>query len=292
MLQPKGVAVVIHNDVTFNKLPPGGKASKMSQNSTSSKFDDQVGAYERVMKSFCLQLGYYIISRSHLTGPELKRHMIGLSNQYHEYNGQHNSMFVVMSALSNERGRIVTNDERKSMPIMKLIENFNSSHCTSLLDKPKVFIFLMRVTARDPVLPTLGGRTRRGTVLAGSTEQEKMFHPDELDLEEDFLVVRLMCENIEHAEGGPTFGGVSINTDTTIPDFASTLMEALSDKCGVNDLENILGQVKTEIEEQYNMPRFSPSYTDDFGYKASRNCNVKMYIDSTLRKKLYFLPGL
>ena len=119
-----------------------------------------------------------------------------------------------------------------------------------------------------------------------------MFHPDELELEEDFLVVRLMCENIEHAEGGPTFGGVSINTDTTVPDFASTLMEALSDKCGVNDLENILGQVKTEIEEQYNMPRFSPSYTDDFGYKASRNCNVKMYIDSTLRKKLYFLPGL
>ena len=291
MFQPKGVAVVIHNDVSFRpQLNPGGKISRTSQTSASSKTDES-GVYEKVMKSFCLQLGYYIISRSHLTGPELKRHMIGLSNQYHDYNGRHNSLLVVVSAQSNERGRIVTNDERKSMPISKLLENFKSNHCTSLLDKPKVFIFLMRVTVRDPVLPSLGSRTRKVT-LQENEEDEKFFHPDALDLEDDFLVVRLMSENMEHAEGGPTFGGVSINTETTVPDFANTLLETLSEKCAVNDIENILKNVKTEIEEEYNTPRFSPSFDTDFGFKNNQNSHVKMFIDSTLRKKMYFLPGL
>uniref|UniRef100_H2Y485 Uncharacterized protein n=1 Tax=Ciona savignyi TaxID=51511 RepID=H2Y485_CIOSA len=76
MTQPKGVAMVIHNEWTVRSPREDTKTPR--QNSSRKNAGKQ-------LDSLFVQLGYYLIRRSDLSTAGMRQHMTGLSDQYHGY---------------------------------------------------------------------------------------------------------------------------------------------------------------------------------------------------------------
>nr|XP_009858817.2 uncharacterized protein LOC104265773 [Ciona intestinalis] len=279
MTQPKGVAMVIHNE-WFTKSPREEKPSK-----TKDKNNKQ-------LESLFVQLGYYLIHRSNLSAAGMRQHMSGLSDQYHGYHGRHNSLLVAVVAQSNEKGKIITEDGVVS--ILDFMESFVSSRCPALMGKPKIFLFFLHVTNRDPVLPMVSDVRSSKMKL-----NDHIFQPEPLSVPEDFVVARIMCEELSMLDGGPTFGGVTASSDDGgLPWFVQSFMKMISNQAGSTDLISILRNAKKQLQDQSSTPRstataFSEASVNSLQRKPTgREDHLNIFVDENLKRKLYLMPGI
>ncbi|XP_076819817.1 uncharacterized protein LOC143465426 isoform X3 [Clavelina lepadiformis] len=292
MLQPKGVALVIHNDWATKSE----KANKLVHDKVDKNF-------AKSLNVLLVQCGYYVIQRKDLTTGEIQHHMIGLSDQYHGYQGDHSSLLAVIVAQSNERGQIL-DDIGKALSAKDLLDHFSQSRCPALIGKPKVFLLFLRVSVRDPVLPRVNQlkvvETRKKQSSA-SLDAPTYFEPEALNTESDFLVVRVMYEDDFDQDGKPTFGGGKTTQSEDIPWFVSSFVTKMSEQAGDKDFLTILKNIKRHYMERVSLSVTS-TLSESKASVASRatttfklsdsNGHVNMFIDSSLKKPLYLMPGL
>ncbi|XP_076819820.1 uncharacterized protein LOC143465427 isoform X3 [Clavelina lepadiformis] len=292
MLQPKGVALVIHNDWATKSE----KANKLVHDKVDKNF-------AKSLNVLLVQCGYYVIQRKDLTTGEIQHHMIGLSDQYHGYQSDHSSLLAVIVAQSNERSQIL-DDIGKALSAKDLLDHFSQSRCPALIGKPKVFLLFLRVSVRDPVLPRVNQlkvvETRKKQSSA-SLDAPTYFEPETLNTESDFLVVRVMYEDDFDQDGKPTFGGGKTTQSEDIPWFVSSFVTKMSEQAGDKDFLTILKNIKRHYMERVSLSVTS-TLSESKASVASRatttfkpsdsNGHVNMFIDSSLKKPLYLMPGL
>ncbi|CAK8685877.1 unnamed protein product [Clavelina lepadiformis] len=292
MLQPKGVALVIHNDWATKSE----KANKLVHDKVDKNF-------AKSLNVLLVQCGYYVIQRKDLTTGEIQHHMIGLSDQYHGYQGDHSSLLAVIVAQSNERGQIL-DDNDKALSAKDLLDHFSQSRCPALIGKPKVFLLFLRVSVRDPVLPRVNQLKvveSRKKQSSASLDAPTYFEPEALNTESDFLVVRVMYEDDFDQDGKPTFGGGKTTQSEDIPWFISSFVTKMSEQAGDKDFLTILKNIKRHYMERVSLSVTS-TLSESKASVASRatttfkpsdsNGHVNMFIDSSLKKPLYLMPGL
>ena len=278
----------------------GGKSTKtpVSRSSTEKK-----KSLDKILGNLCLQFGYYVIHRSNLTSSEMRHHMIGLSDQYHGYQGNHNSILVVFVANCNDKGKIV-DDHGDSASANEFLQHFVHSRCPALIGKPKIFLMLLKVTTKNSTLPLLGDASRKKAqgFLSVDHDYPVHFEPEQVSLDEDYLLVRVMYEDAN--EDKPTFGGIASSCDDSLPWFAATFVKYLADQAGSKDVISIMKSIKREFHNQtlsarsatttISNEKSSPatSYVLSMQRPPKDEGHVNIFIDQNLKRKLFLMPGL
>jgi len=303
MTQPKGVALLIYN--SWQNSPRVSKPSNPGKRGVPEA--NRKNDFGRTLESLLIQLGFYVIKRSNVSANTMRKNVSGLSDQYHGYSGSHNSLLLVAVANSNERGQILDADDRV-VPVSEFLNHFSSSRCPALNGKPKIFLLLLRVTTRNPILSMVDeikeSALRKSTRLSTKSDMPVYFEPEPLNVGDDFLVTRIMYEDDLPLDGGPTFGGVSSTpVEGEVPWFAQAFVKALADQAGTTELTDILANLKRGYREHFASPRSDgttrslgknseSSYTSVLLRGGQRDQHVNIFTDNGLRKKLFIMPGL
>ena len=292
--QPKGVAMLIHNNLRSHSAK-----SFVERPGTDRKKD--VG---NLVGALCTQFGFYVIQRSNMTSLAMRQHMIGLSDQYHGYQGNHNSLLVVVISQANSKGQVI---DLNGDPISanELLEHFVHSRCPALIGKPKIFLLLLKVTVKESSLPAIeearARLSKRSQIVAVEAESPRYFEPEPMSVEENCLVVRVMYEDEGAFSESPTFGGIGSGPEEDIPWFAATFISVLAEQAGSKDLLSIMKNLKKEYQNHVTTARSavtttSSSVSGNNSLSVQRRSkgagHVNVFIDESLKKKLYIAPGL
>ena len=291
MTQPKGVAMVIHNDW-------GNKTTKGSSERPTTDRKKDVG---KVLGALFMQFGYYVIHRLNLTSSEIRQHMVGLSDQYHGYQGNHNSLLVAIISQANSKGQIVDH-KGDTVSVNEMLQHFVHSRCPALIERPKIFLLLLKVTVKNQVLQDYDDAktclSKRQNLSSVEAEEPVYFDPESMSVEEDCLVVRVMYEDENIFTDNPTFGGIGNGPDDDIPWFAAIFIKLLADQAGTKDFLTIVKNMKREFQDHISTARsIATATTSSTGsFMVSKlpkdSGHVNVFVDESLKKKLYMMPGL
>ena len=292
MIQPKGVAMLIHNDW-------GNLSTKASVERPTTERKKDIG---KILGALFIQFGYYGIHRLNLTSSEIRQHMIGLSDQYHGYQGNHNSLLVVVVSQANSKGQII---DYKGEPIAinEMLQHFVHSRCPALIGKPKIFLLLLKVTVKDMTLlsgfENIKARlSNRQSLMSDESEALTQFEPESISVEEDSIVVRIMYEEDDSQADNPTFGGIGSAPDDDMPWFAATFIKLLAEQAGSKDLLTIVKNLKREFQDHVSTARSiataASSTTGSFIFSRppKHPGHIEVFVDENLKSKLYMMPGI
>lgn len=304
MTQPKGVAMIISNDEGMLRrtssrkyiLPkeritplPGTSATPVAPLKSPP---DHLPAVITCFTALSAQLGFYIMPRRLLSSTALNHNMASLSEQYSGFSCDLNSIMIFLSSRSDEYGRPLGAEESKSqISLARYLKHFSHSKCQSLIGKPKIFVLLLRVTVRDPEGPNMKALEdkKKGYEPKQQTRStSSIFQPEVIDLSEygeDILLVRIMHQNAGGVDAAPTFGGTNMSHSDKLPWYIQVLIGAIMEQGCYKDILSILGYVKDEIA-------FGPKARSSPTPKPDDVDEVEMFIDHSLKKKLYLMPGI
>lgn len=268
---------------------PGASATPVAPAKSPS---DHFPAVISCFTALSAQLGFYIMPRRSLSSSALNHNMASLSEQYSGFSCDLNSIMIFLTSRSDEYGRPLGAEESKSQTsVAKYLKHFSHSKCQSLIGKPKIFILLLRVTVRDPKAPKVRApddKKNSDGIKQHSSSTSNIFQPEAVNLSEygeDILLVRIMHQNAGGVEAAPTFGGTNMAHNDKLPWYLQILIGALMEQGCYKDILSILGYVKEEIA-------FGPKARSSPTPKPEDVDEVEMFIDHSLKKKLYLMPGI
>ena len=293
MIQPKGVAMLINNN--WETKPVKEKTSIRPTTETKKSL-------AKMLKDLCIQFGYYVIQREELTSIAIREHMIGLSDQYHDYQGNHNSLFFVASTKSNARGQIIDNNG-SLLSVNDIIQHFVDSRCPALTGKPKVFLLFLKVTSKDSSFSSLTDSQKElfkwKNLATADQDSDVYFDPEKPSIDDDFLLVRVMYEEESSFTESPTFGSISHSSDENVPWFAESFIRFLAEQAGTADLLTVINNIEKEFRAYMINARAGKTTTASVKTwssmprkRATEPGHVNVFVDHKLKKELYLVPGL
>lgn len=303
MAQPKGVAMIVSNDVPEPVIPKTNTIEQTTPLPRTSprvtpsvpQTPTRIPTAVNCLNVLLAQLGFYVIQRHQLPNEALRHNLAGLSDQYHGFASNLNSLLVVVLAKSDEWGRPVGADgSRVPMSINEYLKHFTHSRCPSLMGKPKIFLYLLRVTEHEPRLPVVGLESKRNKKNSSSTSPNlslstDYFQPEPLNVSEfgdDILVVRVMHQNDGGAEAVPTFGGTTGPNVDKLDWHVKIILGSLVEQAGYKDVLSILAYIKEELALHAKSAKTSSN-------KSGDNEEItEIFLDHSLKKKLYIVPGI
>ncbi|XP_039272543.2 uncharacterized protein LOC120346786 [Styela clava] len=308
MSQPKGVAMIINNDdEKYSPVSPRSitLAQDFSPLSSTRPVDQLEATSERAntvvkcLTSLYAQLGFYIMSRFQLSNDAMHRNMAAMSDQYHTFACNLNSLFVLVSSQSDEYGRLLgTEDTKARISTTSYLKYFSHSGCPALVEKPKVFIFMLRVTEHDPSPPIIDQHTQKNkrktnnrfSSFNSEDSSQDSFQPEPIDVSEygdDILLVRIMHQHGGGAKAAPTFGGTATPNRDKLPWHVQVLISTIMEQASYKDFLSVLEYVKEEVA-MAPKTRMSPTQAKP----EVEETEVDIFIDHSLKKKVYLMPGL
>ncbi|CAH1248368.1 CASP9 [Branchiostoma lanceolatum] len=274
--QPKGICLIICNEIVRNKL----------------KCRHSVRKDLRGLASLFRQLGYQIVVKENLTSSQIVEALISLSDEYHEFSGRYSSVVVVVMAHGDASGRLVGTD-LQPVSINELTSHFQHTRCPSLMGQPKMFfiqtcmeLVLEAQRMGNPDVPGEISPRRNGfkSTFSLNSYGPLIVTPEEPRLPDnsDFFVAQAIM--FPPLTTPVLISSLIVQDRTCSPEncFLNAIVRVFAEYACVEDLLSMMGRVEDCVASTGS----HDSYT-------GRSSPLQMsYVKHTLGKQIFFMPGM